>query len=65
MIMPLLGEFAVDKLEMKLYEQIFSLDTGLAEKMQINNVVSAVCDISDVIENIADQIQIMLITRKA
>ena len=33
--------------------------------MQTARFVELVCDISDVIENIADKIQIMLITRKA
>jgi len=31
----------------------------------MERVIELVCDISDIIENIADRIQIMLITRKA
>ncbi len=58
-------ESEVDNIEKKLYERIYDMDVELAEKMQTTQVLGAICDISDVIENIADQIQIMLITRKA
>lgn len=58
-------ESKVDVLEEKLYEQIFSMDIDLAHRMQMSNFVELICDISDIIENIADKIQIMLITRKA
>lgn len=58
-------ESEVDYIEKNLYEQIFDMDVELAERLQLNQVLRAICDISDVIENIADQIQIMLITRKA
>ena len=58
-------ESQVDKIEQNLYKQIFALDMGLAERIQIANMVEYLSDISDIIENIADKIQIMLITRKA
>lgn len=58
-------ESRVDAIEMKLYEQTFAMEMDLAHQMQISNFVELVCDISDIIENIADKIQIMLITRKA
>ena len=58
-------ESRVDKLEQAMYKKIFQMDIGLAERTQIANMVEYVCNISDVIENIADKIQIMLITRKA
>lgn len=58
-------ESAVDKIEQKLYEQIFAMDLDLAERTQIAHFIEQICDISDIIENIADKIQIMLITRKA
>ncbi len=58
-------ESAVDKIEQKLYEQVFAMDLGLAERTQIANFIGQIGDISDIIENIADKIQIMLITRKA
>ena len=58
-------ESLVDEIEQNLYNTIFDMDIGLAERMQLASFVEQVCDISDVIENIADEIQIMLITRKA
>ena len=58
-------ETKVDRIEDKVTEDIFTLDIGLAEKMQIANVVEWLCDLSDIIEDIADKIQIMLIARKA
>lgn len=58
-------ESKVDALEQKLNEAIFEMDMDLAHQMQMAQIVEQVCDISDVIENIADKIQIMVITRKA
>ena len=58
-------ESRVDDIEKNIYERLYATDCGLAEKMQTARFVELVCDISDVIENIADKIQIMLITRKA
>jgi len=58
-------ESQVDAIEQNLYKQIFQLDMGLAERTQIAKMVEYLSDISDIIENIADKIQIMLITRKA
>ena len=58
-------ESKVDRIEDKLNEDIFGLDIGLAEKTQISHIVELLCDLSDIIEDIADKIQIMLIARKA
>ncbi len=58
-------ESKVDDIEKMLYKKTFALDLGLAERMQISNLVEHICAVSDVIENIADKIQIMLVTRKA
>lgn len=58
-------ESMVDKIEHKLNEEVYALDIELAAKMQLAKYVDSVCDISDTIENIADKMQIMLITRKA
>ena len=58
-------ETKVDIIEQKLYEQIYALDLDLAHKMQFAQYIEMLADISDIIENIADKIQIMLITRKA
>ncbi len=57
-------ESKIDKIEEALYEKVYSLDLPLAEKRQLGDFVEWVADISDIIENIADNIQIMLITRK-
>ena len=53
-----------DALEENLYEQIFSMDMDLAHKTQMLHFVELVCDVSDIIENIAEKIQIVLITKK-
>ncbi len=58
-------ESIVDNIESRLYEKTYALDIGLAERMQIANLIEHLCAISDLIENIADKIQIMLVTRKA
>jgi len=58
-------ESRIDVYERKLYEKSYSLDIGLAERMRLTEFVSSLCDISDIIENVADQIQIMVVTRKA
>ena len=59
-------ESRVDEIEKKLFEEIYAKEElRLSERMLIAEFVEWVCDVSDVIENIADQIQIMLITREA
>ena len=58
-------ESQIDVFERKLLEKTYSLDMGLAECMQLTSFSEDLCDLSDIIENIADKIQIMLVTRKA
>lgn len=58
-------ESMVDKIEHQLNEEVYALDVELAARMQLAKYVESLCDISDAIENIADKMQIMLITRKA
>lgn len=58
-------ESRVDVIEEKLYEAIYSMDMEPALQDRMAKMVEFICDPSDIIENIADQIQIMLITRKA
>lgn len=58
-------ETQVDIIEQELYERIFALDIDLAHHVQMSTFLGKICDISDTIENIADKIQIMLVTRKA
>ena len=58
-------ESQVDDIERSLYERIYAMETDLAHQMQITYFIDLLCDIADTIENIADKIQIMLVTRKA
>ena len=57
-------ETDVDHIEQKLYKDIFLMDLDLAHQMQLSNYVESHCDLADIIEDIADKIQIMLVTRK-
>ena len=57
-------ESEVDSLEFKMTAKAFDEEKELARSMQIGNILEMICDISDIIEDIADKIQIMLITRK-
>ena len=58
-------ESKVDRVEDALQEKIFDMDIELAAKLQLSHFIELICDISDIIEDIADKIQIMLISRKA
>ena len=58
-------ESSVDTIEENLYEKIFKTDISLAEKMQMKEFADNIAEISDIVENLADKIQIMLVTRKA
>ena len=57
-------ESEVDAIEQSMYKVIYAKDIDLAHKMQEAFFVEKICDISDIVENIADKIQIMLVTRK-
>lgn len=57
-------ESQVDTIEFDLSQRIFDLDVELAARMQFFELLEKICDMSDMIEDIADKIQIMLITRK-
>ena len=58
-------ETKVDSIETALYEKVYALDIDLAHRMQMAEFLKLICGISDIIEDIADKIQIMLVTRKA
>lgn len=58
-------ESQVDEIEESLYERIFKMDILLAEKMQMADFADKIAELSDIIENLADKIQILLVTRKA
>lgn len=57
-------ETEVDVIEQGLYRDIFLMDMDLAHQTQIAHYLESLCDLSDLIEDIADKIQIMLVTRK-
>ena len=57
-------ETEVDMIEQNLYKAIFRMDMDLAHQTQLAQYVDELCDLSDQIEDIADKIQIMLVTRK-
>ncbi len=58
-------ESRVDAIEDMLHKRIFRLDLPLFEKVYYRDVILSICDISDTIEDVADQIQVMLVQREA
>ena len=58
-------ETKVDRVEASISSRIFDMDIELAAKMQLHHIIERLADLSDIIEDIADKIQIMLIARKA
>ncbi len=57
-------ESDIDDLEWKLTREIFNSDLPLANKMHIHSLLTRITNVSDLIEDVADRIQI-LITREA
>lgn len=58
-------ESDVDDIENELLQVIYDSEMGLAEKNQMSRFVAKIADISDVIEDISDTIEIILAIRKA
>ncbi len=58
------SESNIDDLEWKLTRDIFSSELPLANKMHLHELLNHICRISDLIEDVADRIQLM-ITREA
>ena len=58
-------ESKIDSLEQMLYERIFEMDLPLYEKIYYRDFIANICNISDIIEDIADKIQIMLVERES
>ena len=58
-------ESKVDNIQAALHERIFNLDISLAEKVYFRDMMEHICDLSDMIEDISDKIQIMLVEREA
>ena len=57
-------EGRVDDEELLLIRSIFAMDIPLAEKNHMKYFVSKIADVSDLIEDIADEVQIMVVMRK-
>lgn len=58
-------ESKIDSLEQMLYERVFDMDLPLYEKTYYREFIANICNISDIIEDIADKIQIMLVERES
>ena len=54
-------ETEIDVIEEKLQEALFASDAELANKLQLSSLYVKFGDVSDIIEDIADKIQILLI----
>jgi len=57
-------ESAVDDLQQKLVKEIFDSAMSLAEKMQLREVINMIGHMSDLIEDISDEIEIIMMARK-
>ena len=57
-------ESQVDVIEESLNERIYSFEMDLAHQRQLGDMVQWLCDGSDIIENIADKLQIIVVSRK-
>ncbi len=57
-------EHEVDLIEIELVERLFTREMGLAEKVQLRTFVQRISGISDLIENISDEMQIMVVFRQ-
>ena len=58
------NEELIDEIEIGIIKTLFESDADLSEKNQQRYFVSKIADISDLIENIADEVQIMVVFRK-
>lgn len=58
-------ESHVDTIEAMMHKRIFQLDLPLYEKVYYRDLILNICDIADTIEDIADQIQVMIVQREA
>ncbi len=58
-------ESRVDNIEEMLHERIFDMDITLTEKIYYRDLISRIGQISDIIEDLSDRMQIMLVEREA
>jgi uncharacterized protein Yka (UPF0111/DUF47 family) len=56
-------ESRVDAIEEMLHARIFALDIPLYEKIYYKDLLENICDLSDIIEDVSDQIQEILVER--
>ena len=57
-------EKKIDKSERNIVERLFAMDIPLAEKLHAKQFISRMEDVSDLIEDIGDAIQIMMVFQK-
>lgn len=57
-------ESRVDSIETMLHTRIFDLDISLCEKIYYRDLIESICQISDIIEDISDRIQVMVVERE-
>ena len=57
-------ESAVDDLQQNLVKDIYDSELSLAEKMQLREIVNMIGHMSDLIEDISDEIEIIMMARK-
>lgn len=57
-------ESEIDGLERRTIEVIFQLELELAERLQLRELVSRLADVSDKIEDLSDQVEIIVATRR-
>ena len=57
-------ESRVDRIELIILSRIFDLDIPLFEKVYYRDLILNICNLSDMIEDISDKIQVMLVERE-
>lgn len=57
-------ESAVDDLQQNLVKELFESDFELAEKMQLREIINMIGKMSDRIEDISDEVEIIMMARK-
>lgn len=57
-------ESEVDELEHKAIKAVFNLPIDLAEKMQMRTLIGQIGSMADIIEDVSDEIEIIMMTRR-
>jgi len=58
-------ESEIDKIEFNTVKEIYNLELDLAKKTQLRTFVSSIADVSDLIENISDILEMIIASRRA